>query len=147
MHYTHNFKSLFIWIHLPHGVIASALLLTRRSCADASRTKSCSGTIWCWGVVGEAKNGDVKRLLRRLGLCGIIGKQMFWLHTLLWDAARHLCHSRWANVTGWENGRSTSRSIVCLVSWSLGHLAWLTFYRMTIFWADIQSNSALQKKR
>lgn len=31
--------------------------------------------------------------------------------TLSWEAARQRCHSRWANVTGCEKGRSTSRSV------------------------------------
>ena len=32
--------------------------------------------------------------------------------TVVCSAARHRCHSRWANVTGCEKGRSLSRSVI-----------------------------------
>lgn len=62
---------------------------------------------------------------------------------MLCEAARQRCHSKWANVTGCENGRSLSRSVqLVMVSLSVGAL---TFDGVLVVWPDIEGVCDLAK--
>lgn len=66
------------------------------------------------------------------------------VRTVLCDSARHRCHSRWANVTGCEKGRSLSRSVD--VSGVAGVVvSRLTFNGVLVVWPDIDGGGNLAK--
>lgn len=66
------------------------------------------------------------------------------MRTVLCDSARQRCHSRWANVTGCEKGRSLSRSVdVSGVAVLCGE--WLTFNGVLVVWPDIDGGGNLAK--
>lgn len=119
------------------------------SCGLFSRVRSRRG----YRAVRSGRRGGRTCLCRRgsLGLrCrwagGLVGYSGYggW-RTVLCEAARQRCHSKWAKVTGCEKGRSLSRSAVyelAIVALSVGVL---TFNGVLVVWPDIEGVCDLAK--